>query len=145
MIYPDNHTKELWDLFMTIVLLVSCVITPLEIAFEPDMTVKISGIQIFDWVMDSLFLADIIIIFSSAQYTENYDFIENRSYIACEYLKGWFMVDLLSCLPLDILFNHSSYNKFLRVARISKLYKLVKLTKLLRILKIIKDQNKFFK
>lgn len=44
MIYPDNHNKEVWDLFMTIVLLVSCVITPVEIAFEGDIHTTITGI-----------------------------------------------------------------------------------------------------
>ena len=139
MIYPDNHKKEVWDLFMTIILLISCVVTPVEIAFEADISHAIQGIQIFDWAMDVLFLADMVVIFISAQYTEEYEIIDNRTTIACGYLKGWFMVDLLSCVPFDILLNHSSYNKLIRVARISKLYKLVKLTKLLRILKIIKD------
>jgi hypothetical protein len=89
--------------------------------------------------MDVFFLVDMVVIFISAQYTPDYEIIDNRTLIACEYLKGWFMVDLLSCIPFDILLNYSSYNKLIRVARISKLYKLVKLTKLLRILKIIKD------
>lgn len=145
MIYPDNNKKDVWDLFMTIILLTSCVVTPYEIAFENDISEHISGIQIFDWSMDILFLIDMIVIFNSAKYTEDYDIIDNRKVISCDYLKGWFTVDLVSCLPFDIMFEHSSYNKLVRVARISKLYKLVKLTKLLRILKIIKDQNKFFK
>ena len=38
MIYPDNHKKEVWDLFMTIILLISCVVTPVEIAFEADIS-----------------------------------------------------------------------------------------------------------
>lgn len=66
MIYPDNHNKEVWDLFMTVVLLVSCMVTPLEIAFEDDIHESLSGIQIFDWSMDILFLMDIVVIFSSA-------------------------------------------------------------------------------
>ena len=78
MIYPDNHKKEVWDLFMTIILLISCVVTPVEIAFENDISHFISGIQIFDWTMDIFFLADMVIIFNSAQYTDDYDFIDNR-------------------------------------------------------------------
>ena len=34
LIYPENKLKSLWDFIMTIVLLVSCVITPLDIAFS---------------------------------------------------------------------------------------------------------------
>jgi hypothetical protein len=33
LIYPLNPTKEKWDFAMTIVLLTTCVLTPLNIAF----------------------------------------------------------------------------------------------------------------
>lgn len=33
LIYPENKAKGVWDLLMTLVLLTSCVITPLDIAF----------------------------------------------------------------------------------------------------------------
>jgi hypothetical protein len=78
MIYPDNHKKEVWDLFMTIILLTSCVVTPYEIAFEASPDDFLSPIQIFDWIMDLLFFADMIIIFNSARYTEDYEIISDR-------------------------------------------------------------------
>ena len=36
LIYPENKSKGIWDLIMTFVLLISCVITPLDIAFGND-------------------------------------------------------------------------------------------------------------
>lgn len=36
LIYPENKLKSVWDLLMTIVLLVSCVMTPLNLAFGND-------------------------------------------------------------------------------------------------------------
>ena len=36
LIYPENKSKGIWDLLMTFVLLISCVITPLDIAFGND-------------------------------------------------------------------------------------------------------------
>ena len=34
IIYPENKTKSLWDLFMTIILILTCIMTPLNIAFN---------------------------------------------------------------------------------------------------------------
>jgi hypothetical protein len=34
IIYPENKHKSIWDLFMTIVLIMTCVMTPLSIAFN---------------------------------------------------------------------------------------------------------------
>lgn len=33
LLYPEDPAKKYWDFFITIILLVSCVITPLRIAF----------------------------------------------------------------------------------------------------------------
>jgi hypothetical protein len=34
MIYPENRGKGFWDLFITVILLVSCILIPIQIAFE---------------------------------------------------------------------------------------------------------------
>jgi hypothetical protein len=34
IIYPENKNKGMWDLFMTLVLIITCIQTPLNIAFE---------------------------------------------------------------------------------------------------------------
>ena len=36
LFYPENEGKAFWDLFMTVVLLTSCVLTPLDIAFSEE-------------------------------------------------------------------------------------------------------------
>ena len=34
LFYPHNSNKERWDIFMTFVLIVSCIFSPLNIAFD---------------------------------------------------------------------------------------------------------------
>jgi hypothetical protein len=140
IIYPENKAKHAWDLFMTLVLLATCVITPLNIAFSiGDSNPKIHYLNI---VIDLVFLTDVFVIFNTAYYTEDYECIDNRKRISSNYLLGWFFVDVLSIIPFDKLLEYSSFAKLARVARVGRLYKLVKLTKLIRILKIMKEKNK---
>ena len=74
--------------------------------------------------------------------------------VAVNYLKGWFLIDLMAVLPFDVIMQdiqnigsggtNSQYNKLVRVTRIGKLYRLVKITKLLRVLKMFKGKGKLF-
>jgi hypothetical protein len=36
LVYPEDKFKNIWDLFMTVVLLVTCISTPLDIAFAAE-------------------------------------------------------------------------------------------------------------
>ena len=94
-----------------------------------------------------MFLIDIIVIFNSSYYDEDYTIITDRKLIAKQYLKGWFTIDFFAIFPFDLFFqnNSSEYTDFIRVARIGRMYKLVKLARLLRILKILKDRSKLLK
>lgn len=143
LIYPDSARKAQWDLWITLVLLVTCIITPLSIAFAEDSKegegYNWSGMAITEFFFDFNFLVDIVINFVSCYYHNEVDLIDDPKIIACTYLKGWFFVDFVSILPIDFIFNVGGFTQLLRVAKIGKLGKLVKLTRLLRVLKIMKD------
>ena len=63
MFYPEDTNKANWDLFITVVLVYTCVATPARIAFSTDETFGWKFVRI---LVDLLFLVDIIIIFNSA-------------------------------------------------------------------------------
>lgn len=62
-----------------------------------------------------------------------------------EYLKSWFVIDLLSVIPFDILLSFGGLNKIARFSRMGKIYKVIRMTKLVRLLKIAKVRNKLYK
>jgi hypothetical protein len=63
MIYPENPNKANWDLFVTIILVFTCITTPARMAFvEKDS----GGWVAVRWIIDIIFLLDITIIFFSA-------------------------------------------------------------------------------
>lgn len=128
---------------MTIVLLTTCIFTPLNIAFQWHDHGSTS--VILNYTIDVFYFLDILVIFNSAYYKNDVDLIEDRNQIVCNYFKGWFVLDLVSIIPFDLINNKSEFNKLARFARAGRLYKLVKLTKLIRILKVMREQNKILK
>ena len=86
---------------MTLVLIITCILTPYTIAFysgtEPDsIKYTINGI-------DMLFFIDIIVIFNTVFYDLEMEMITCRKAIAKNYVSGWFLVDLLAIVPFDII------------------------------------------
>jgi len=71
--------------------------------------------------------------------------------IAGKYISGWFLIDLISVLPFDLIFElvsaggGSGMNRIARFARIGKLQKLIKISRMSRIVRLAKIQNKFVK
>ncbi len=58
------------------------------------------------------------------------------------YLKSWFVIDLISVLPISKFTNTGfKYNSLTRIGKLPKLYRLLKLTKLLRMSKMAKKGN----
>ena len=103
IIYPDNRMYQIWELFMTIILLISCFLTPVEIAFSPTVDSKSSAQSIFEYVMDFLFFSDVIVTFYCAYQNEDFTIIDDRKVIAKQYLSGWFTVDILACIPFGVI------------------------------------------
>lgn len=86
-------------------------------------------------MLDILFFTDVLVTFNQAYLDDDYKVIDDRKQIARDYLKGWFIVDVLSCLPYgpiaEYIFDiHGKTKRYIF---------LVKLIKLMRILKLVKD------
>ena len=77
--YPDDKNRDSYDLFMCIVLLISCLLSPYNIAFVPDLD---GAARIVGGVIDILFAIEMCVIFNTAIYDENMKFIDDRKKIA---------------------------------------------------------------
>lgn len=63
IIYPESSYKQIWDLVITVNLLLTLVMTPFDLAFGSDTD------DFMNTIIDVLFLLDILIIFNCAYYT----------------------------------------------------------------------------
>ena len=131
-------------MFVTIVLIFTAFATPYRVAY---IELETDGWNMVNICIDILFGIDILVIFNTAFYDEDFKIVSDRKSIAKKYIRSWFFIDLLAILPFDIIFKASTsdFNELVRITRIGRMYKLVKLTRLTRILKVIKAKSKFLK
>ena len=103
--YPEDVKKGYWDLWITLVLLISCLTTPFNIAFG-DIIEPVEWV-VFNWFTDIMFLIDIFVIFNSAYHDSEFKIVEDRKQISENYLKGWFAIDVLAIIPFELLMSQT--------------------------------------
>lgn len=57
----------------------------------------------------------------------------SKKQIALSYLKGFFLLDLLSSIPFNLFTTATNANKLLRILKIPRLIRMLKLAKVLRL------------
>ncbi len=65
--------------------------------------------------------------------------------IAKKYLTSWFIIDLISIIPFELIFLFGNLTDYLKVTRVARIYKLIKMMRLLRLIKILRERTKLFK
>lgn len=138
MIDPTIERKLYWDIFITAVLLYSCTVTTVQMALFEDLSLFW---KIMNYMVDFLFLIDIIVIFNTALQDEDGEIIEDRYKIASTYLKGWFLIDLIAIIPFELMFRKGESANLIRYTRIGRMYKMLKLMKLVRLMKLQKNKS----
>ena len=136
IILPDNPYKKIWDLLIAFLILYSAIITPYEIAFSDS-----NKSSWFEILIDIFLAIDIVLTFFSAYTDEEENLVKNHKKIIKKYLKSWFIIDIISVLPLNNLFKSGKYSGLTKISKLPKLYRLIKLTKLLRMTKMSSKGN----
>lgn len=141
LFYPSSKFKQVWTCLLTIVMIYVATITPYRIAFTED--VFFDGWTIFEYCLDGLFCTDIVINFFSCYQLTDGRIVDNRWSIAFRYLRTWFLIDLVSSVPFNVIDvamendgGKGGYNtKLTKLARLPRLYKLFRITRVLTALK----------
>lgn len=81
LLYPDSNFITFWDMLMTLVLLLTSVFRPYQVAFRPEL-IYTPFWNVINLIAELLFFFDIIIDFNTAQQGENFKLIEDRKVIA---------------------------------------------------------------
>lgn len=140
MIAPTSSFRGNWDLVQAFLLMYIAVSLPYRLGFD-DNVVLWSFAFFFDLCVDIYFIADLCLNFRTAVITAEGELLYRPRDVAKAYLRGWFVIDFLSCLPLsyaeytmDDGSESASRNKAVRLMRLFRLLKLLRLVRIKRIL-----------
>lgn len=143
IVMPDEVFYKVWDYIISFGIIFAVTISPYRLAFWETQSTYWS---IIDFVVDLLFILDIVLNFFFATYDPQERIVYKPKEIAKNYLKTWFAIDLISSIPVNlILGDFGPIKGVLRAVKLSKLSTLFKLNKLIRIFRLIKYREKMVK
>ncbi len=140
---PRNKYKVAWDLFLAVIIFYSVLSIPYKIGFSIEYEMFFGSVDgAIDLTMDILFLLDIFATFNTGFIFQKI-LVSNRHLIIKRYLKGWFIIDFLSTVPIDniaelAMGSEGSNTKNLRTLKMIRGLRLLRLLKLARLLKLKK-------
>ena len=99
--------KAIWDWLILILTFYTSIMVPYNAAFR-NKTMDDMALLVVDSVVDVIFFLDIILNFQTTFVGQSGEVVSDPKIIRMNYLKRWFVIDLLSCLPYDV-FNAFQY------------------------------------
>ena len=138
---PRGQFLTLWSwLFSALMLYVSFVV-PYRTAFHDDP--EDSSWAIMDWVINVFFSLDIAVTLNTPLKIKG-KLTLKRWDIFLAYLKSWLLLDIVACLPFNLIpsapssTSSNQLSRLLRLIRLPRLYRLLRLT---RMLKMLRDEH----
>ncbi|XP_045067126.1 potassium voltage-gated channel subfamily H member 5a [Coregonus clupeaformis] len=118
--------KTTWDWVILILTFYTAIMVPYNVSFKTKQN-NLAWL-VLDSVVDVIFLVDIVLNFHTTFVGPGGEVISDPKLIRMNYLKTWFVIDLLSCLPYDIINAFENVNEGL-----SSLFSSLKVVRLLRL------------
>lgn len=104
MISPECILKVYWNTLKILLLMIESILIPYILSFNP------SNILLYQHVIEFielLFIFDIIMSFNTEIYYNGILF-SNRLFIAKQYIKSWFLIDFISSIPFQYIFDNAN-------------------------------------
>ena len=131
VIDPKSKSVRRWDVITFFALVCTAIVTPVEVAF---LESKIDALFVWNRVIDMIFLFDLVLQFFLAYHDVGRGniLIKNRHLIAKRYVSSWFLIDLVSSYPFDLMgfVHHFFQNRSLRLLRLLKLARVARIQRI---------------
>ena len=137
VLHPEGPFRVCWDVFMLVLLLYVAVTVPLLTFFDD---IEHTDVHIlWDVVVDLLFISDIFLNFRTGYVDSAKILVLDKRLVRRKYLHGWFVFDLISSIPVQILtlMNRGAFEDLI-VLKLIRLLKLGRLSRVSRI-KVLRD------
>lgn len=105
---PRSPFVRMWDSVTVIALLYVAFVTPFEVAFiEGDGSAATSPVTFtLNRLIDAVFVGDVVLTFFLPYREANENggmMVYDNKKIARAYLRGWFALDVFTCIPFDVI------------------------------------------
>ena len=99
--------KAIWDWVILCLTFYTAIMVPYNVAFKNKTSEDVS-LLVVDSIVDVIFFIDIVLNFHTTFVGPGGEVVSDPKIIRMNYLKSWFIIDLLSCLPYDVFnaFDH---------------------------------------
>ncbi|XP_006814756.1 voltage-gated delayed rectifier potassium channel KCNH1-like [Saccoglossus kowalevskii] len=129
--------KSIWDWIILVLTFYTAVAVPFNVAFNTK-SMEDYAIIVVDGIVDIVFFIDVILNFHTTFVGPGGEVVSDPKIIRMNYLKTWFVIDLLSCLPYDVI------NAFNEVDdQISSLFSALKVVRLLRLGRVVRKLDHY--
>ncbi|GIM16110.1 hypothetical protein Vretimale_18755, partial [Volvox reticuliferus] len=115
---------SLWTLALVLYVAID---VPLQIAFTG--WIKLPAVMALSLMTSASFCLDVVVHFRTAYITGQGDLVRVPHLIALHYLRGMFLLDLVSALPLDEIFHGASFSTdavWLGLLKLPRLFRLAR-------------------
>ena len=148
--FPAHPVKTSWDFLLMVGICYTCVTVPFRLSMSRPAD---GGWLVFEAIVSLIFLSDVCFHFNTAfENDSGTHYVIHRPSIAKNYIQGWFLIDLSSSLPLELVellvddpdaFFSSGVGpvglKLLRALRLLRLLRLLKVLKMKRYIQLLED------
>ena len=129
VVRPDHPARLAWDVYILVLVVYSSLRQPYMIAF-----LDTQAMTALDWSIDISFYLDIVLNFWTG-FDRGFEVILDKRLIAKNYLRGWFVVDLLATVEWELLFSAvedvDETSAVIRMARLLKVLRLARMGRLI--------------
>eukprot|EP00929_Paragymnodinium_shiwhaense_P114331 TRINITY_DN8268_c0_g1_i6.p1 TRINITY_DN8268_c0_g1~~TRINITY_DN8268_c0_g1_i6.p1 ORF type:complete len:791 (+),score=86.67 TRINITY_DN8268_c0_g1_i6:162-2534(+) len=140
MMRPDSKVRSTWDGILVVLCAYLAVSLPFFLGFSSYISEDtLLSFEEFHFAIDCVFLVDVLLNFRTGVMVGGVAVIMDAQTVACLYLRSWFLVDLISSLPLQALTAGRIPN-----FRGLKLLKLAKLARILKLFRPLLDMQEAF-
>ncbi|OWF51387.1 Potassium voltage-gated channel subfamily H member 8 [Mizuhopecten yessoensis] len=116
-----------WDWLILLCTFYTAIMVPYNAAFTRENNYRSSIYS--DVVVEILFIIDIVLNFRTSFVSKSGQIVYDGRMVALNYIRGWFLLDLLAAIPFDFLYtidvNTNTPVHLLKVARLLRLARLL--------------------
>ena len=141
LLNPRSKFVSYWDMVTTLGIFYCVFVTPYEIGLDlPTNVAPFDGLCVANQIVSCIFLCDIFVQFflpTPDPKRADGTMVRRRATIAKNYIKGWFLLDVSTVFPFDLLTAYGVIGGPVKIIKLLRILRLLKMAKVLRASAII--------